>query len=331
MMDHLERIRKKKILVTGGLGFVGANLVSTLIKEYACEVIVIDDCSNSSAELPEFWKGKVIFKQVSVLDFDEVIKYVPQVQYIFHLACIQIAASSSDPLHDLRVNAESTLRLLNFIHKSDLPLLERFIYTSSCSVYGNSANNFPAREEGAVAPLSHYAATKMLGENYTILYNTQYGVPTSVVRYSNVFGYGQTPGNPYCGVLGKFIHNAIVEKPCLVIGDGEQTRDYTFITDAIKATLLAAVHPKALGELFNVGTGKETSVNQLVTIINELKGDIQIDYIPERDIDNIRRRVVDTEKIHNKLNWAPQVDIKRGIAETLIWYKNYLLKNANNK
>jgi UDP-glucose 4-epimerase len=240
------------------------------------------------------------------------------------LACVQIAASSADPLHDLRVNAESTLRLPDHIRKTDLPLLERFVYTSSCSVYGNSSNNFPAREEGAVAPLSHYAASKLLGENYTRIYNSQYGLPTSVVRYSNVYGYWQTPKNPYCGVLGKFIHNALLDKPCSIIGDGEQTRDYTFVTDAIKATLLAATHPRAIGESFNIGTGRETSVNQLVEILKTLKSDISIEHLPERDIDNIRRRVIDAETIHTKLGWAPEVDIKRGLEETFNWYKKNL-------
>ena len=328
MKEYLNRIKNKKVLVTGGLGFVGHNLVKTLVDSYQCEVIVIDDCSNSTTNVLDGYLKKIDFKNNSVLDIENVCDEISKVNIVFHLACVQIAASGSAPLHDLAVNAQSTLQMLEFIRRNNLPLLERFLYTSSCSVYGNSANNFPAREDGAVAPLSHYASTKLLGENYTMLYSSQYGVPTSVVRYSNVYGYGQSPNNPYCGVLGKFVHNALTHNPCTIIGDGEQTRDYTFITDAVNATILAAVHPKALGESFNIGTGKETSVNELVNIIQRQEIPVQVERIPERDIDNIRRRVVDSEKIHSKLGWAPEIDIQRGVAETLTWYADNLLANA---
>lgn len=329
MKEYSDIIRNKKVLITGGLGFIGHNLVKTLIDTYRCDVTVIDDCSNSKIEMLNGYLEKITFKRNSVLDLASLYSAIENSNFVFHLACVQIAASGLNPILDLRVNAESTLQMLEFIRKTELPLLERFIYTSSCSVYGNSKNNFPAREDGAVAPLSHYASTKMLGENYTMLYNSQYGVPTSVVRYSNVYGYGQSPTNPYCGVLGKFIHNVLVGLPCKVIGDGEQTRDYTFISDAVNATIIAAVHPKALGESFNVGTGKETSVNQLISIIKALKPNFDIERIPERDIDNIRRRVVDSEKIHSKLGWAPEIEIERGIKETLIWYSKNILQNAN--
>lgn len=326
MMEYLKALKGKDVLVTGGLGFIGRNLVEELTTSYNCRVIIVDDESNASGYGFRFFTNpdKIKFNKVSVLDYDKLFSFLPDVDYIFHLACVQIAASSSDPIHDLRVNAESTLRLLDHIKRNKLPRLQRFIYASSCSVYGNAVNNFPAREEGGAAPLSHYAASKLLGENYTRIYYSQYGLPTSVVRYSNVYGYWQTPKNPYCGVMGKFVHNALTNNPCAIIGDGEQTRDYTFITDSIRATLLAATHPKAVGELFNVGTGKETTVNQLVEIIKLLKPDIEIEYLPERDIDNIRRRVIDSEFIHAKLGWAPQVDIKRGLEETFNWYKKNL-------
>ncbi len=261
MKEYLSLIKNKNVVVTGGLGFIGHNLVKTLLDDYGCEVTVIDDCSNSKMDVLSGYYDKLTFEKKSVLDSETINSALKKANYVFHLACVQIAASGLNPFLDLSVNAESTLRMLEFIRRTELPLLERFIYTSSCSVYGNSKNNFPAREDGAVAPLSHYASTKMLGENYTLLYNSQYGIPTSVIRYSNVYGFGQSPTNPYCGVLGKFIHNSLSGQLCQVIGDGEQTRDYTFITDAVKATLLASVHPKALGESFNVGTGKETSVN----------------------------------------------------------------------
>src|SRR5258706_1460790 len=333
MIDYLQELNKKKVLVTGGLGFIGLNLVEELTSKYECEVTIVDDESNASRKILNTLSrpNLINYQNISVLNNERLFPLLSNVHYIFHLACVQIAASSKDPIHDLRVNAESTLALLNYIRGAELPFLKRFVYTSSCSVYGNSANNLPAREDGAVAPLSHYAASKLLGEQYTIIYNSQYGVPTSVVRYSNVYGFGQSPQNPYCGVLGKFVHNVLTDQPCLVIGDGEQTRDYTFILDAIKATLTASTHPRAIGEIFNIGTGKETSVNQLVGLLKSLKGDISINYVPERDIDNIRRRVIDAEMIHTKLGWAPEFDIKRGIDETYKWYQRNLMAGEKKK
>jgi UDP-glucose 4-epimerase len=127
-------------------------------------------------------------------------------------------------------------------------------------------------------------------------------------------------------VLGKFIHNALDNKPLLIFGDGEQTRDYTFITDAVEATILAAIHPMALGEAFNIGTSTETSVSKLASVIREIIPDIQVQYVPERDIDNVRRRSIDIEKIHQRLGWTPKTNIQKGIAETIGWYRETYFK-----
>ena len=319
-------IQNKRIVVTGGLGFVGHNLVLKLVNDYGCDVVVIDNGLNSSPSVLKSIEGKYTLVMKSVLD-DDINVFFDDADYIFHLACVQIAHSSTDPLMDMRVNAESTLKMLEYIknNRSKLPL-KRFIYTSSASVYGN-AKNFPSREEGATKALSHYAATKLLGETYTMIYNKQYGISTASVRYSNVFGYGQTPDNPYCGVLGKFIHNALTGKPLGIIGDGQQTRDYTFISDAVNATILAATHNHADGEIFNVGTGIEVSVNILAQYIQEIVGKGEIEYLPPRDIDNIRRRVMDISLIQEKLGWEPIIGLKEGLKRTVAAYSSYLEMN----
>ena len=311
------------MLVTGGLGFVGHNLVKTLLNQYNCQVIVVDNCVNSNPSVLGDDLKKVCFHQVSVLDTEKLFPLFQDVHYIFHLACKQISTSGTDPVDDMRVNAESTLLMLDHIKNNSLPLFERFVYTSSCSVYGSSVF-LPIAEDDPTLVLSNYAATKLLGENYTMIYNRSYDIPTASVRYSNIYGYGQSPRNPYCGVLGKFVHNALNGLPLSVIGDGEQTRDYTFITDAVDATILSAVHPKALGEVLNVGTGIETSVNKLAELIKESVPSIDIEQQSERDIDNIRRRAINIEKIHQRLGWSPKVGIKLGIQLTLDWYKSSL-------
>lgn len=311
---------RKKVLVTGGLGFVGHNLVKTLVEKYNSEVILVDDCSNSSPEVLGDLIKKVRFYKISVLDKNAMQPLLAEANYIFHLACKQISVSGKDPHGHLAVNGQSTLEIMEFLRHNDLPNFERFVYTSSCSVYGSSTR-LPSREDSPKNILSNYAATKLLGEHFVEVYFKNYGLPVSMVRYSNVYGFGQTPNNPYCGVLGKFVHNALAKKPLVIFGDGEQTRDYTFITDAIEATILAAVHPMAFGEIFNIGTSTETSVNKLAEVIKDVIPEITIDYQPERDIDNVRRRAIDIEKIHQKLGWTPKTNIKNGILKTLDWYR----------
>ncbi len=326
MKTYLENIKNSKVLVTGGLGFVGNSLVRTLVNNYNCNVIIVDDCSNSSPAIIKDIKDKVSFHEVSVLESEKLFKLFNGVEYIFHLACKQISISGKQPLLDMQVNAQSTLEMLEYIKNNPWPEFKRFVYTSSCSVYG-SQKNLPADEGGITKVLSNYAATKLLGENYTMIYNKQYDISTSSVRYSNVYGNGQSPTNPYCGVLGIFVHNALTNQPLTVIGDGEQTRDYTFIQDAVDATILSAVHPKAIGEVFNVGTSTETSVNQLAEIIKHHIPSVEIKNIPERDIDNIRKRSVAIEKIHQYLGWSPQFNLKNGIKQTIEWYQSFLNNN----
>lgn len=323
MINHKEKIKNKKVLVTGGAGFVGHNLVKSLVNDYNCEAIVVDDLSNSSEKMLEEVADKIEFHKISVCDKEKLFPLFDDVNYIFHLACKQISSSGFEPNVHLRINAESTLNMLEYIRYNDLPNLERFIYTGSTSIYGSSVK-LPVNENDTPEVLSNYAATKLLGENYTLMYCRNYDIPVSVVRYSNIYGYGQSPRNPYAGVLGIFVHNALTGKPLKIFGDGEQTRDYTFITDAVDATILAAVHPRAYGDLFNIGTTVETSVRKLVKIISDHVDDVKVESIPERDIDNIRRRSIDISKIHKTLGWSPRFGIKRGIKETIDWYKTTL-------
>lgn len=318
-----NKLNNKSVLITGGLGFVGSALAKELVEKFNCIVTIVDNELNSNRGSIKAIEEKITYIKADVSDINAIASFLGNQHYIFHLACIQIAASSKNPVMDLKVNAESTLNLLEFFRHSRSNKLERFIYSSSGSVYGSSVK-LPLLETEFTGVLSIYAATKLLGEHYTLIYGRNYGIPVSSVRYSNIYGFGQTPNNAYCGVMGKFIHNALMGKPLTIIGDGEQTRDYTFISDAIDATVLCATHPMALNEVFNVSTNVETSVNELAELITEMLPEIQIEYIPERDIDNIRRRSLSVDKIQQKLGFNPQINIKKGVKLTLEWYKSYL-------
>jgi len=315
MRDHMSPLRGQSVLVTGGLGFCGWNLTRFLAEQLDCRVTVLDDCSNAtpSAEVPA---GVTIV----VGDVRNEETFAPLVRvhpWVFHLACRTILTCGADPESDLEVNALSTLRILEFLRRERPAGFQRFLYTSSTSIYGN-CRHLPADELDPPNILNHYAATKLLGEQYTLLYHAAYDVPTVCVRYSNVFGPGQSTSNPYCGVIGKFLDAAASGAPLTVHGDGEQTRDYTYVNDAIEATVLAAASPKALGDLFNIGTGVETSVNTLATEIKSLFGNApEVLYIDRRDIDNIRRRSLSPEKIRVRLGWTPQVSLREGLRQTV--------------
>ena len=236
---------------------------------------------------------------------------------IFHLAARNIIASTANPLDDYATNIGGTLNILLAARESKV---DRVVYSSSASVYGNP-RTIPINEDDGLWTLSPYAVSKLGGENYCTAFAESYGLRVSTVRYSNVYGPGQRPDNPYCGVVSKFLVEAHAGRPITVHGDGEQTRDYTYIDDAVDATLLAAVHPRAEGEVFNVGTGIETSVNHLANSIGVALGKpIDVQHVDRRDIDNIRRRVVNIEKIRRMLRWTPQFTLERGLAETVEWY-----------
>lgn len=315
----------KKIIVTGGMGFVGHNLVKSLVDHYDCTVVVVDNCCNSSPERLSAYMQKIIFIETDVLNVGDYVEHLDDCDFVFHLVCSQISVSGEKPEHDLEVNALSTLRILNYLKDSNPNKLTRFIITSSSSIYGDINNNeAPFDENSAPNILSNYAATKLLSENYALLYAKKHNIPVTILRYSNVYGYGQSFSNQYCGVLGRFIYNALTGTNLVVFGDGEQTRDFTFIEDVVDATILSAVSPDSVNEIYNISTGQEVSINSLIAILKKQVPHLAVEEHKERDIDNIKRRAVSYEKVKQQLGWRPVVDIEDGINLTLQWYKKHL-------
>ncbi len=304
----------RRILVTGGAGFVGSAVTRRLV-DAGARVTVLDDLFTGKAEaIPT----GATFVQGSVTDVALVNELVGDHSLILHLAARNIIASTANPLDDYATNIGGTLNILLAARASKV---DRVVYSSSASVYGNP-RSIPINEDDPLWTLSPYAVSKLGGENYCTAFSESYGLRVATVRYSNVFGPGQRPDNPYAGVVSKFLVQAHTGEPITIHGDGEQTRDYTYIDDAVDATLTAAVHPRAEGEIFNVGTGIETSVNRLAASIGEaLDVAVDIQHIDRRDIDNIRRRVVNIEKIRRMLRWTPQWTLDRGLVETANWFR----------
>jgi UDP-glucose 4-epimerase len=313
MISAVERaFAGRRVLVTGGAGFVGGAVVGRLVEQGA-RVTVLDDLFTGRADtLPT----SVQLVEGSVTDAQLVRKLVADASVVFHMAARNIIASTKNPRDDYETNIGGTLNVL-LAARDSRP--DRVVYTSSASVYGNP-RSIPINEDDPLILLSPYAVSKLGGESYCNAFYESYGLSVAVVRYSNVFGRGQRPDNPYCGVVSKFFASAMAGDPLQIHGDGEQTRDYTYVDDAVAATLMAAIHPRAEGEVFNVGTGIETSVNALAAGIAAAVGrEVEICHVDRRDIDNIRRRVVNIEKIRRMLRWAPQVTLERGLVTTAEW------------
>lgn len=311
-------IEGKKILVTGGAGFVGSNLVKTLSTKYAAQVIVLDDLFTGNRN---FLNGlDVEFVHGSVEDQALVEELVKKVDVVFHIAARNIIVSNANPREDLMVNVVGTFNVLEACKKNGI---ERLVYSSTASVYGNP-KYLPIPEDGNKSFLSFYSASKFSGEVYCQAFYEVFNVPVSVVRYSNVYGFNQLPSNPYCGVIGKFIESSVKGDRIKIHGDGEQTRDYTFVDDAVEATIQAAINPRAIGQIYNIGTGVETSVKRLAEVINAITGSSsKIDYIDKRDIDNIRKRYMNIDKIRHELKFSPLTRLEDGLEKTINWYKNY--------
>lgn len=311
------RFQGANVLVTGGLGFVGAHVARKLVAEGA-QVTVLDNGFNGTpASLQDL---PVRLVSGSVADADLVRDLVGGVDLVFHMAAQSIIASTADPAADFAANSTGTLHVL-LAMKERPPRACRMVYTSSASVYGN-ARLIPTSEEDGFALLSPYAASKLAGEHYCQAFREAYGVRSAILRYSNVYGPGQTARNPYCGVIGKFIELALAGQPIAIHGDGEQTRDFTYVDDAVEATLLAALEPAALGDVFNVGTGTECSLNRLAELVRQATGSaVPIEYVERRAIDNIPRRAVHVEKARRRLGWTPKVRLPEGIRRTVEWFK----------
>jgi len=318
------KFKDKNVLVAGGAGFVGSNLVGKLSEQGAL-VTVLDDLFTGDysfiAGLPN-----TTFVKGSVTGYDLVEDLMKKADIVFNLAARNIIVATKRPREDFNVNAGGMLNILIAAKKHGI---EKIVYTSSASVYGNP-RYLPINEDDRTNILNPYAASKLSAENYCMAFYESYGVPVTILRYSNVYGINQSPSNPYCGVVSKFFASVLNGSPPQIHGDGEQTRDFTFVDDVVEATMLAALSSKVVGEILNVGTGKETTVKQLAHLIIELSGkDIRPLTIDRRDIDNLRRRVLNIEKIRKNLRWIPCTSLEEGLYKTYQWLTSIELKNVH--
>ena len=309
----------KPVLVTGGAGFIGSHLIDALC-QHGAKVTVLDDLSagerdNIAAILP------IQFIQGSLLDTAIVQKAVDGNQIIFHLAARgSVPMSVEHPVEFVQANIIGTQNLLEAARKANV---HRMIFSSSSSVYGS--NPIPWIETMPMLPLSPYAATKAAGESLLRAYSNSYNLDTCSLRYFNIFGPRQNPDSAYAAVIAAFAKAALQNKQPVIYGDGLQSRDFTFVANAVHANLLAAVCATPIkGEAINVGCGNPITVNALAESIGELAGctNFKPIYKPDRAGD-LKHSYADLTKAKNRLNYSPVVDLKTGLNTTLQWYREY--------
>jgi len=318
MNDPLSEYKGKDILITGGAGCIGSNLTKALIKAEAAKIIALDDLSAAGKwNIPT--APNVVFMQGSVLD-EEVLKraFSEKLDFVFHLAAHFANQNSVDnPETDLMVNGLGILKVLEYSHLTEV---SKFVFASSgCSVYGSQAP-LPLKEDFVSLHLdTPYQITKLLGELYCNFFYNYYGLPVAIARYFNVYGPGEIPG-AYRNVIPNFIWWALHKKPLPITGNGEETRDFTFVDDIVEGTLLAGIVPEAVGEAFNLASQTETRIMDIADMINEITGNHGgVEFIARRDWDRIIQRRASIDKARKVLGYEPKTQIKGGIKKTYDW------------
>lgn len=315
-------IRDRQVCVTGGAGFIGGHLIDTLIS-LGARVTVLDDLSNSTprhlADLMDLEPDKIRFMQGSILDPSALRQAVEGCSSVFHLAAVgSVPLSIEDPDRTWVVNATGTLRVLQAAHRAGV---ERVVYSASSSAYGD-APELPKIETMAPEPMSPYAAAKLAGESLCRSWSACYGLDTACLRYFNIFGPRQAADSAYAAVIPAFVRKLINNEPPTIFGDGEQTRDFTHVSNAVAANLLAATHDQSIaGRVMNIGAGKRTSVNEIARRISSFLGTTHIspDHQPERT-GEVRDSVADIGAAGSIIGYEPVTDLETGLASTIEWY-----------
>jgi nucleoside-diphosphate-sugar epimerase len=306
-----------RYLVTGGAGFIGSNTVDELVRR-GHSVVVLDDLSSGKEDNLGEIRNKITFIKGSITDIEVVRKAMHEAEYVLHLgARTSVPRSVKDPIDTNKINIEGTLNVL--VAAKELKV-KRVVFAASSSAYGETPT-LPKVETMQPQPISPYGVTKYVGELYGQTFGRCYGLENVSLRYFNIFGPRQDPGSPYSGVLAKFCTAFLEDTQPLVFGDGEQTRDFTYVENAVQANLLACEAPNASGKVFNVGVGERISLNEVLRELGKITGKrLEAKYEPPRDGD-IRDSQADISQARECLGYDPQVSFEEGLARTFEWYR----------
>jgi UDP-glucose 4-epimerase len=307
-------------LVTGGAGFIGSNLVRFLLRKEE-EVIVVDNFSTGRSANLEEVREHIHIVRGDVRDRDLMRELCKEVDFVYHQAALpSVARSVDNPWATNDHNVNGTLSV--FLAARDAGV-QRVIYATSSSAYGDG-DELPKDESMCSSPSSPYAVSKYVGELYGAVFNDVYDIETVGLRYFNVFGPRQDPSSEYAAAIPKFIDRYLREEPPVIYGDGEQTRDFTFIENVVQANWKAANVPAETvnGEVFNVGCGDQVSVNRLVKMLKEITG-AEVDPVYEAPRPGeVRHSQASIEKARDAFGYQPQVEIQEGLQRTVEWFES---------
>ena len=310
-------------LVTGGAGFIGSHLCEALVHRGE-RVRVVDSLITGKrqnlAHLPQ-----VEFMEGDLADIDVARRAVHGIEYVLHQAAIpSVPRSVEDPLTSNRANLDASVNILVAARDAKV---KRLVYAGSSSAYGNS-EVLPKVETMPTAPLSPYALQKLVAEQYCQMFTTLYGFETVTIRYFNVFGPRQDPSSPYSGVISLFISALCDGRRPTIYGDGEQTRDFTYVANVVDGVLRACHAPGASGEVINVATAGRISLNQLFAIVKrEVGSSLEPDYSDPRAGD-VRDSQADIGKAHRLLGYTPIVSFEEGLGRTVKWYRESMVTKS---
>jgi len=321
----MSKIAKKKILITGGAGFIGSNLCGYFLEDN--EVICLDNFSTGHYHNIQSFLLHPNFKLIEgdIRDFETCERAVLGVDFVLHEAALgSVPRSINDPITTNEVNVSGFLNMLTAARNAGV---KRFIYAASSSTYGDS-EKLPKIEEVIGKPLSPYAVTKYVNELYADVFSKTYGIATIGLRYFNVFGRNQDPNGAYAAVIPKFVAQFLNHESPIINGDGNFSRDFTYIDNVIQMNELAMLsdHPEAINTVYNTAFGERTTLNELVHSLKEFLAefDAEIATVPivygENRVGDIPHSLASIEKAKRLLNYAPKFSMREGLKETVKWY-----------
>lgn len=309
-----------RYVVTGGAGFIGSAIVRGLLREGARQVVVIDNLLTGRESNLDQVRESIDFRCADIRNYDEIAPLVRGAAVVFHEAAIpSVPRSINEPelTHDVNVNGT-----FNVLLAARAGEVGRVVYAASSSAYGDTLV-LPKVETMAAAPRSPYALHKLVGEHYASVFAAVYGLETVSLRYFNVYGPRQDPSSPYSGVLSLFIRSVLERCPPIVYGDGEQSRDFTYVEDVVDLNLKAARAPNVSGKLYNAGNGGRVTINQAWELLQKIEGvAIPARHGPKRAGD-VRDSQADVTAAVRDLGHAPRFSFEEGLRLTLEWYRKH--------
>jgi UDP-N-acetylglucosamine 4-epimerase len=319
---HIEELSDFSFLITGGAGFIGSNIVEYLIRNNAKKVRVLDNLSNGYFSNIKKYIGLPNFEFIEgdIRDLQTCQNAIIDIDFVSHQAALgSVPRSIKDPINSNSVNIDGFLNIINAVKENGN--VRRMVYAASSSTYGDS-QLLPKVEGNEGKPLSPYAVTKLVNELYADVFSRVYGLHTIGLRYFNVFGPNQNPDNPYAAVIPIFCKAFIENKQPTIFGDGNTSRDFTFVENAIQANIKAMLLPTLTKhEVMNVACGDQITLNEMVEMLKEIsKKDIKTLYCPERTGD-VRHSKASIEKIQSFISYYPEYYFKDGLAIVYKWYE----------